>query len=122
MLYDITLTVSNGFGVGETVGDGNSGGVFLGRFVIVGGTPQDVRTKIKNVERMKRCLILDFSTEYENINKYLFCATSGTTVCASGQVGGRGLCLGAEKTQSQKNVSRSRRLPQIHCPLCSAAL
>jgi hypothetical protein len=33
-------------------------------------------------------------------------------------VGGRGKCLRAEKTRSQKNIEKSRRIPQIQCTLC----
>jgi hypothetical protein len=29
--------------------------------------------------------------------------------------GGRGLCLGAGKTRSQKNAHKSRRLPHVRC-------
>ena len=31
------------------------------------------------------------------------------------RVGGRGQCLGAEKTRSQKNAPKSRRLPHVRC-------
>ena len=34
------------------------------------------------------------------------------------QVGGRGQCLGAEKTRSQKNVRKWRRIPPVQCTLC----
>jgi transposase len=34
------------------------------------------------------------------------------------RVGGRGQCLGAEKTRSQKNACKSRRLPHVRCTLC----
>jgi len=34
------------------------------------------------------------------------------------RVGGRGQCLGAEKTQSQKNAPKPRRLPHVRCTLC----
>ena len=37
------------------------------------------------------------------------------------RVGGRGLCLGAEKTRSQKNACKSRRIPHVRCTLCWAA-
>jgi len=37
-------------------------------------------------------------------------------------VGGLGKCLRAGKTRSQKNACRSRRIPTIHCTLCSAAI
>jgi len=33
-------------------------------------------------------------------------------------VGGRGQCLGAEKTRSQKNACKSRRIPHVGCTLC----
>ena len=37
-------------------------------------------------------------------------------------IGGRGLCLGAEKTPSQKNACRRcRRIPSVQCTLCWAA-
>jgi hypothetical protein len=29
--------------------------------------------------------------------------------------GGRGQCLGAEKTRSQKNACKSRRIPSVQC-------
>jgi len=32
--------------------------------------------------------------------------------------GKRGQCLGAEKTRSQKNACKSRRLPHVGCTLC----
>ena len=32
--------------------------------------------------------------------------------------GGRGLCLGAEKTRSQKNARKCRRIPSVQCTLC----
>ena len=38
------------------------------------------------------------------------------------RVGGRGLCLGAEKTRSQKNACKPRRLPHVRCTLCWAAV
>ena len=38
------------------------------------------------------------------------------------QVGGRGQCLGAGKTRSQKNARKWRRIPPVQCTLCSAAL
>jgi len=31
---------------------------------------------------------------------------------------GRGLCLGAEKTRSQKNARKCRRIPSVQCTLC----
>jgi len=34
------------------------------------------------------------------------------------RVGGRGQCLGAEKTRSQKNAPKPRRLPHVGCTLC----
>jgi hypothetical protein len=34
------------------------------------------------------------------------------------RVGGRGQCLRAEKTRSQKNAPKSRRLPHVRCTLC----
>jgi len=34
------------------------------------------------------------------------------------RVGGRGLCLGAGKTQSQKNAWKCRRIPHVGCTLC----
>ena len=34
------------------------------------------------------------------------------------RVGGRGQCLGAEKTRSQKNTCKPRRLPHVGCTLC----
>ena len=34
------------------------------------------------------------------------------------RVGGRGLCLRAGKTQSQKNACKSRRIPHVGCTLC----
>jgi hypothetical protein len=34
------------------------------------------------------------------------------------QVGGLGFCLGSEKTRSQKNACKSRRLPLVGCTLC----
>jgi hypothetical protein len=36
------------------------------------------------------------------------------------RVGGRGQCLGAGKTRSQKNAPKSRRLPHVRCTLCWA--
>ena len=36
--------------------------------------------------------------------------------------GGRGFCLGAEKTRSQKNACKSRRIPSVQCTLCWAPL
>ena len=36
--------------------------------------------------------------------------------------GGRGLCLGAEKTWSQKTVWKCRKLPSVQCTLCWAFL
>ena len=33
------------------------------------------------------------------------------------QVGGRGLCLGAGKTRSQKNPCKPRRIPSVQCTL-----
>ena len=47
-----------------------------------------------------------------------FCySNSRPTVCVreAWQVGGRGQGLGAEKTRSQKNACKSRRLPHVHC-------
>ena len=38
------------------------------------------------------------------------------------RVGGRGFYLGAEKTQSQKNACKSRRIPSFQCTLCWAAV
>jgi hypothetical protein len=38
------------------------------------------------------------------------------------RVGGRGQCLGAGKTRSQKNACKSRRLPHVRCTLCWLAL
>ena len=37
------------------------------------------------------------------------------------QVGGRGFCLGAGKTRSQKNARKCRRIPLVGCTLCWAA-
>ena len=37
------------------------------------------------------------------------------TVCVSGGQGGRGKSLRAEKTGSQKNAYKSRRLPAVRC-------
>ena len=34
------------------------------------------------------------------------------------RVGGRGLCLGAGKTRSQKKACKPRRLPHVRCTLC----
>jgi len=34
------------------------------------------------------------------------------------RVGGRGQCLGAEKTWSQKNAPKPRRIPHVRCTLC----
>ena len=36
--------------------------------------------------------------------------------------GGRGLCLGAGKTRSQKNARKCRRIPSVQCTLCWLAL
>jgi hypothetical protein len=35
-------------------------------------------------------------------------------------VGGRGKCLRAEKTRSEKTIEKSRRIPHVHCTLCWA--
>src|SRR3972149_2194151 len=35
-----------------------------------------------------------------------------------GVTAGRGLCLGAGKTRSQKNVCKSGRIPTVGCTLC----
>jgi len=42
------------------------------------------------------------------------------TVCVDLRVGGRGQCLEAGKTRSQKNACKSRRLPHVRCTLCWA--
>jgi len=34
------------------------------------------------------------------------------------RVGGRGFCLGAGKTRSQKNAWKGRRIPHVRCTLC----
>jgi len=34
------------------------------------------------------------------------------------RVGGRGLCLGAGKTRSQKNARKCRRIPHVRRTLC----
>ena len=34
------------------------------------------------------------------------------------RVGGRGQCLGAEKTRSQKNAQKCGRIPSVQCTLC----
>src|SRR5215213_7043957 len=33
-------------------------------------------------------------------------------------VGGRGFCLGAEKTRSEENARKCRRIPSVQCTLC----
>jgi len=32
--------------------------------------------------------------------------------------GGRGFCLGAEKTRSEENAWKSHRIPSVQCTLC----
>jgi len=34
------------------------------------------------------------------------------------RVGGRGFCLGAGKTRSEKNARKCRRIPHVRCTLC----
>jgi len=34
------------------------------------------------------------------------------------RVGGRGQCLGAGKTRSEKNARKCRRVPSVRCTLC----
>ena len=34
------------------------------------------------------------------------------------RVGGRGQCLGAGKTRSEKNTRKCRRIPHVRCMLC----
>jgi len=38
------------------------------------------------------------------------------------RVGGRGQCLGAGQTRSQKNACKPRRIPHVRCTLCWLAL
>ena len=52
-----------------------------------------------------RLTCFDFSAKQPNGLRYL-------------RVGGRGFCLGAEKTRSQKNACKSRRIPHVRCTLC----
>ena len=42
------------------------------------------------------------------------------TVCVTGRWGGRGLCLGAGKTRSQKNACKPHRISSVQCTLCWA--
>ncbi len=49
----------------------------------------------------------------------LFCKTA-TNGLRYLRVGGRGFCLRAEKTRSQKNARKCRRIPPVRCTLCWA--